>query len=686
MTLRRILALTPPPAHQRRVKGHDSLTVCWLAPLFLVGCGGFDPVSVYPRIVVQNAGQEILIYGSGFQEGMSGTLQYRSSIGLEDSAALSGFALLADPNGETEHTARAVLPALASEAVAHPVFPYQELVFYASSATPGLYACDTLEPVLWDPSLDARYCDANGQTLTFASPESQQLPPYDGESARDYAAWYDLLGACVGSMSPSSQLTEAQLSLLIPDYGEGCFYRSAPEPGETKFQYCPAYLAAVDVDVALTQGDTTVRLKNGITLLDLSLDYYGYYGNDAYSTQVRGMLGDMGGTPIKAPGDISPQLAVGASDEGAPFFAATFESQSSSLAVLSGLPDAAEDATLDYVGGVTSLTVGRLLEDEEMPQLVWAVPVDDGSDSGEGSVRYTSLSTASSSRTSAGGIPTAITPPVTLSFDNMVVTQVAVADLNGDGRADLITTGVYQDEPTRGRLAVLYRASEGTLESSPIWMDLSGIPSSLVVGELDQALGLDLVVLSEDADKLILLRNNGNRTFSVASSPLNLSSAPMVVPSMVLDPAARALSARLSDMTGNGTTDITLLVEEENHSVLWIYEGNGSGGIASARSFPVSFLAQAGTLGDGDGDGDLDVFLVSASGGSLMLRADAGLLTPAVETFAPLDAAAVVAHDFDSDGDTDTLVLGLEDGVISRMNNPSTLVEYFSDTLAGCAY
>lgn len=655
--------------------------VVLLPSLLLAGCSSFEPVSVYPRIVVQDASQEILIYGSGFQGELSGELKYLNSLGLEDSAPLTGFSLLADPTGETEHTAAATLPALSSEKVGHPVFPYQELVFYAGSATPGLYSCDTLEPVLWDPTLDITYCDARGAALSYARPESGKRPPDAEESARDYAAWYDLLGSCVASLSPESLVSEEQLRLLIPDYGSGCFFRDEPLPGETTFQYCPAYLAAVDVDLELTQGGQTVRLKNGLTLLDLSLDYYGYYGNDAYSAQVRGMLGDLGGTPIKAPGDTSAELAVGLTGDGSSLLAAAYEAGSRSVAVVEGLPFGGGEPVSTYVGGVSSLTIGDLTGTDGAAELVWAVPLDDGSDPAEGAIRYASL-TAAGSRSM-----TALGEPIALAFDNMVVTHVSVADVSGDARPDLVAAGVYRDNPQSGRLAILYRASDGTMEATPVWMDLAGVPSGLQVAELDQSSGQDLVIVSGEAEKLLLLRNNGNRTFTVSTSPLNLSSTPVLAPAYGLNAQVQAIAPTLADVTGNGTTDVVLLETSENRTIAWVYEGNGAGGIASARSTPTDFLASAGALGDGDGDGNLDLFLIGAEGGSLMLRnSGTGTLTTTVETFAPLGAAALVIEDLDGDGDTDSLVLGLEDGVVSMMNNPSTLLEYFSYTLAGCAY
>jgi hypothetical protein len=112
---------------------------------------------------------------------------------------------------------------------------------------------------------------------------------------------------------------------------------------------------------------------------------------------------------------------------------------------------------------------------------------------------------------------------------------LAVADLNGDGKPDLVATD--DDTKGNGALFVLLNKGNGTFPSQ-VTYPTQGWGQSVILGDVNGDGKLDAVVVSDSALVNVLF-GNGNGTFGKA----------VVYPTGLTDP----LSVAMGDFNGDGT-------------------------------------------------------------------------------------------------------------------------------------
>lgn len=176
--------------------------------------------------------------------------------------------------------------------------------------------------------------------------------------------------------------------------------------------------------------------------------------------------------------------------------------------------------------------------------------------------------------------------PVALSFGpgSIVWRGQAMADLNGDGRSDLVTTLAQPN-------AVDLRLSAGGALGSPIMLPLPGDPiGGAVLRDFDQDGLVDILVGTNSAKHAVVyFRNAGSGTFS---APVSYAST------------ALGWQVDVGDMDADGDLDIVLLAgSNQTIKILWncagsgftLCEGDGLGtACPCANSSPVA--ARAGCL------------------------------------------------------------------------------------------
>ncbi len=204
------------------------------------------------------------------------------------------------------------------------------------------------------------------------------------------------------------------------------------------------------------------------------------------------------------------------------------------------------------------------------------------------------------------------------------VTAVVLGDVNGDGRADLIS-----GTNSGGLLATMNDGSGTPFDALPAvrFGNLTDNVTSLALGDVDGDGDLDLVAGTAGAASR-LYRNDGSGGFS---APTDLDAATAVA---------------LGDLNGDGKLDLVLGAAT---GTSWL-AGSGTGTFATPTSIS-AVAADAVAVGDLDGDGKLDVVI---AGDGAYRNLGTGTFA-AVVALATGTGTALALADLDGDGKLDVI-------------------------------
>lgn len=177
------------------------------------------------------------------------------------------------------------------------------------------------------------------------------------------------------------------------------------------------------------------------------------------------------------------------------------------------------------------------------------------------------------------------------------ITKINVADLNGDGKLDLIVTG--SKNSTTSFVATLYGNGDGTFQT-PVETDFAGVhlPQNPVFADFNGDGVLDLAYTTGTAVQTIL--GNGDGTFRAGPiSPLTQIGLNVVA---------------AGDFNQDGKLDLVVTVYDVFSTGLdfvVVMPGNGDGSFGTASAVSGSGTLYAGSItaaiGDFNGDGNLDI-------------------------------------------------------------------------------
>jgi len=190
---------------------------------------------------------------------------------------------------------------------------------------------------------------------------------------------------------------------------------------------------------------------------------------------------------------------------------------------------------------------------------------------------------------------------VTYSSGGTYALSVAVADVNGDGRPDLLVAGA-----TKGAVAVLLGNGNGTFQSAVTYDCGGSYPYSLIVADLNGDGKLDLVTANSSSATAGVLMGNGDGTFQAAVT-YSSGEAPVVEIS----------SVGVADVNGDGHPDLLLTTQSmgangNNGGAVSVLLGNGDGTFQAAVEYVSGGYQTLGVaVGDVNGDGRPDVLLAS---------------------------------------------------------------------------
>ncbi|HLX84733.1 MAG TPA: FG-GAP-like repeat-containing protein [Terriglobales bacterium] len=180
--------------------------------------------------------------------------------------------------------------------------------------------------------------------------------------------------------------------------------------------------------------------------------------------------------------------------------------------------------------------------------------------------------------------------------------SVVVADVDGDGRSDLLVTNACGDANCDGTVGVLLGNGNGTFKAAMIYSSGGALPKSMVVADVNHDGKPDLIVANLQSHDVGVLLGNGNGTFQTA---ISYDSG-----------GGQANSVAVADVNGDGTIDLLVCNAQDTVGVLL---GNGDGTFQPAVTYssdppgskPGGAVALA--VADANGDGKPDLLVVNSS-------------------------------------------------------------------------
>ncbi|MGO9084748.1 MAG: FG-GAP-like repeat-containing protein [Candidatus Sulfotelmatobacter sp.] len=221
-------------------------------------------------------------------------------------------------------------------------------------------------------------------------------------------------------------------------------------------------------------------------------------------------------------------------------------------------------------------------------------------------------------------------------------TNLAIADFNGDGRPDLAVTNTNSNT-----ISVLLGKGDGTFEKQVQYATGTG-PYGIAAADVNGDGKLDLVVTNSSDNTISVLLGKGDGTFQAAVSYAAGE-----------DP----LSVTVGDFNRDGKLDLAVansIDDRFDGDVVTILLGNGDG----TFSPPTSYDSNCGnfvTTADFNGDGKLDLAAAGTPGGEgagvcIFLGNGDGTFQEYVPYFSPALPAWVGAADFNADGKLDLVM------------------------------
>jgi hypothetical protein len=241
---------------------------------------------------------------------------------------------------------------------------------------------------------------------------------------------------------------------------------------------------------------------------------------------------------------------------------------------------------------------------------------------------------------------------------------VVAADVNGDGKADLIVTN-----STAGVVSILFGRGDGSF-AAPIVAPTLAVPTGLATGDFDGDGKMDLAIVSQGANKVSIWLGKGDgnfmpsRDFVVGRAPTSIVAGDFGTSEH--NPARDGKLDLAVTATGDGQIDVLF--------------GDGSGGFSTAATYGAPGATSV-VAADFNGDGVLDLATASPSTGQILMTigfnagTDVCFANGNIEATLPGQPTSLAAVDLNHDGNLDLVVstasaAAAESGVVVLLNHP----------------
>jgi hypothetical protein len=269
-------------------------------------------------------------------------------------------------------------------------------------------------------------------------------------------------------------------------------------------------------------------------------------------------------------------------------------------------------------------------------------------------------------------------PPVSHQLDGWQPVSVALRDLNGDGKSDIVVADICNIPNTcsgtgctctTGLVEVLLNESNGIF-SGPIGYD-SGAPfgRSVALGDVNRDGKLDVLVGNDGGVGVLL--GNGDGTFK---------------PAVMYGAGGQWIA--VGDVNSDGKPDL-LSVASQSIGIVDVLLGNGDGTFKPAITYPTGGeFARSVAVADVNGDGKPDLVVANLSGiwpdqravGVLTGNGD-GTFQPAVTFDSGGGTFSLAAGDLNKDGRPDVVVVNMTGLGLSVLLNNTGVKSSTSTTL-----
>jgi hypothetical protein len=277
-------------------------------------------------------------------------------------------------------------------------------------------------------------------------------------------------------------------------------------------------------------------------------------------------------------------------------------------------------------------------------QLTASVPASDITTAGTNSVTVVNPSPGGGTSNVAlfevtfSGSAIAFGAPSVVYTGSVTVASVAVADLNGDGIADLVVA----NGGGGSTLSVLLGNGSGTFQTAVNYDTGFGArPNSVAFGDFNGDGKLDIVAADAAINDVSVLLGNGDGTFQ---------------PFVQYGTGSEPISVAVGDLNRDGKLDLVVANYGDQYGAMSVLLGNGDGTFQPARNYDSGSFPVSVAVGDFNGDGILDLAVahgVAAGFVSIQLGAGDGTFPTSSIYYTDAAPVSVAVGDFNGDGKLD---------------------------------